>query len=290
MNKTLSEKKILTTFLEKDFKVIIEAKSIPMDILSSEEGYGILGLCLEGNIVFDVHFYEHSLSKGELLIISPGQNVMLKQQSEDFLINYFIVSQGIINDVLIGIFRLSPLFFIHMRKKHQFKLDAAEVGRFQIYYKLMEHRIKPIDLVFGKEYVLNVLRLFYLDLYNNYQNALLLRKITLDGNKENLVYNFFLLIMEYYKVNREIVFYAEKLYITPKYLSRIIREISGQSAKEWIVEYTILEIKSLLHDLSLNIQEIAVKTNFSSQASLGRFFRKHTGMSPSQYRMDISQL
>ena len=251
-------------------------------------GYGILGLCLEGNIEFEVNFHKHSLSKGELLVISPGQNLILIDQSEDFLMNCFILSKDITNDVMIGIFRLSPLFFIYMRKKHRYKLDDMEIVRFMNYYQLIEHRMKPADLVFEREYVLNVLRLFYLDLYNNYQNALLLRKMTSDGNKENLVYNFFLLIMENYKENREVIFYAEKLFITPKYLSRIIKEISGRSAKEWIVEYTISEIKSLLHDLSLNIQEIAVKINFSSQASLGRFFRKHTGMSPSEYRCDIS--
>ena len=47
----------------------------------------------------------------------------------------------------------------------------------------------------------------------------------------------------------------------------------------------ILEIKALLKNTSLNIQEIAIRTNFANQSSLGRFFRKHTGMSLSQYRM-----
>ena len=65
----------------------------------------------------------------------------------------------------------------------------------------------------------------------------------------------------------------------------VIKETSGKSAKDWIVEYIILEIKALLKNTSLNIQEIAIKTNFANQSSLGRFFRKHTGMSLSQYRM-----
>lgn len=291
MNKTLSNRNnTYSRSLEKDFKIITEAKSIPMDVLNSNEGYGILGLCLEGNITFDVYYYEHRLSKGELLVILPGQTVALKDKSEDFLMNYFIVSQDLINDVLTGISRLSPLFFIHMRKKHQYQLIDSEIERFKSYFKLINARIKPVDHIFEREYILNVLRLFYLDLYNNYKNTLLLRKTTSDSNKENLAYNFFLLIMEHYRENREVAFYAEKLFITPKYLSRVIKEISGRSAKDWIVEYTILEIKSLLHDLSLNIQEIAIKTNFSNQASLGRFFRKHIGMSPSQYRFDISQL
>jgi AraC-like DNA-binding protein len=65
----------------------------------------------------------------------------------------------------------------------------------------------------------------------------------------------------------------------------VIKEVSGKSAKDWIVEYIVLEIKALLKNTNMNIQEIAVKTNFANQSSLGRFFRKHTGMSLSQYRM-----
>ena len=69
------------------------------------------------------------------------------------------------------------------------------------------------------------------------------------------------------------------------FLDMVIKETSGKSAKDWIVEYIILEIKALLKNTSLNIQEIAIRTNFANQSSLGRFFRKHTGMSLSQYRM-----
>ena len=65
----------------------------------------------------------------------------------------------------------------------------------------------------------------------------------------------------------------------------VIKEVSGKSAKDWIVESIVLEIKALLKNTNMNIQEIAVKTNFANQSSLGRFFRKHTGMSLSQYRM-----
>lgn len=70
-----------------------------------------------------------------------------------------------------------------------------------------------------------------------------------------------------------------------QYLTMVIKEVSGKSAKDWIVEYIVLEIKALLKNTNMNIQEIAVKTNFANQSSLGRFFRKHTGMSLSQYRM-----
>ena len=104
-------------------------------------------------------------------------------------------------------------------------------------------------------------------------------------NKEELANKFFGLIMKHFKENKDVAFYADKLCITSKYLTMVIKEVSGKSAKDWIVEYIVLEIKALLKNTNMNIQEIAVKTNFANQSSLGRFFRKHTGMSLSQYRM-----
>lgn len=91
--------------------------------------------------------------------------------------------------------------------------------------------------------------------------------------------------MKHFKENKDVAFYADKLCITSKYLTMVIKETSGKSAKDWIVEYVILEIKTLLKNTNMNIQEIAIRTNFANQSSLERFFRKHTGMSLSQYRM-----
>ena len=78
--------------------------------------------------------------------------------------------------------------------------------------------------------------------------------------------------MKHFKENKDVAFYADKLCITSKYLTMVIKETSGKSAKDWIVEYIILEIKALLKNTNLNIQEIAIKTNFANQSSLGRFF------------------
>lgn len=130
-----------------------------------------------------------------------------------------------------------------------------------------------------------MLRYLYLELFNAYQKESTLMTARRDTRKEELANKFFGLIMKHFKENKDVAFYADKLCITSKYLTMVIKETSGKSAKDWIVEYIILEIKALLKNTSLNIQEIAIKTNFANQSSLGRFFRKHTGMSLSQYRM-----
>lgn len=70
------------------------------------------------------------------------------------------------------------------------------------------------------------------------------------------------LLTKYHKRERSMGFYAEQLHITPKYLSSIIKEVSGRSAAEWIDRYVILEAKALLRYSGLSIQEIAYELNF----------------------------
>jgi AraC-like DNA-binding protein len=67
-------------------------------------------------------------------------------------------------------------------------------------------------------------------------------------------------------------------------LSEVVKETSGKSPKDWIIDYSLLEIKELLKNSSLNIQEITIRTKFLNQSALGRFFKRHTNMSPSEYR------
>lgn len=273
-----------TFSFDDDFRVHMKENNIPLQQQPFFSPHGVLGLCLDGNAVIDVYMQEYHVSKGGLIVILPNQLISVKEKDEDFKMNYFVVSQGLINEIVSGISRLSPLFFIHMRKKHYYNLTDDEIYRYEEYYNLIFNRINSQSTVYIKEYIVNTLRLFYLDLYNNFKNSLLTPDEIPESRKEKLAYNFFILIIEHYKKNREVSYYANKLYITPKYLSTIIKDVSGRSAKEWIDEYSMLEIKYLLANTNKNIQEVALEMNFSNQASLGRFFRTHTGMSPSEYR------
>ena len=82
----------------------------------------------------------------------------------------------------------------------------------------------------------------------------------------------------------DIGFYARQLCITPKYLTTLIKRISGQSVSEWIDNYVILEAKTLLKYSTMSIQEIAYYLNFPNQSFFGSYFKRNTGMSPSQYK------
>lgn len=267
-------------------KVYLDAKEIPLRQQLSNISFGIWGLCTQGSASINVYMQEYRMKQGELIVLLPKQLVAIKEQSNDFKMNYFMLSPSLIKDVAsLTTSRISPLFFIHIGKDHYHKLTEEEYFRFNSYYNLTYNRMRSKNAIHEEEYIRNILGLFYLDLYNNFKNKIISTKSPQDCRKEELTHDFFLLIMEHYKENKEVAFYADKLCITPKYLSSVIKEVSSRSAKDWITEYILLEIKYLLTSSNINIQEIATRTNFSNQASLGRFFRKHMDMSPSEYRI-----
>lgn len=96
---------------------------------------------------------------------------------------------------------------------------------------------------------------------------------------------FILLLQDNFRKERFLDFYANKLGITPKHLSRTVKVETGLSAVEWITRYIILEAKVMLRSSTLNIQQISDELNFPSQSFFGKYFKKATGMSPKEYRV-----
>ena len=95
---------------------------------------------------------------------------------------------------------------------------------------------------------------------------------------------FLKLVAEHHHTERTVLFYADKMCLTPKYLSKLVKSATGRSAPEWIDSYVILEIKNMLKYSDMPIKEIAARMNFSNQSVFHKYFRAHTGMTPAQYR------
>lgn len=100
----------------------------------------------------------------------------------------------------------------------------------------------------------------------------------------HLVEKFLMLVQDNFRRERFLDFYADRLEITPKHLSRTVRQQTGYSAVEWINRFIILEAKVMLTSSNLNVQQIAEELNFPSQSFFGKYFKKTTGMSPKEFR------
>lgn len=96
--------------------------------------------------------------------------------------------------------------------------------------------------------------------------------------------DFLSLVRDNHNRERSLAFYADKLYLTPKYLSKLVKSASGKSAHEWIDSFVILEAKNMLKYSGMSIKSIVWELNFPNQTTFYRFFKAQTGMTPSEYR------
>ena len=103
-------------------------------------------------------------------------------------------------------------------------------------------------------------------------------------NKNSIVERFLELVHEHYREERMISYYADRMCLTPKYLSKIVKDNTGRPASEWIENYIILEARAMLQNSDMTIQQIAQSLNFPNQSFFGKYFKRATGMSPKQYR------
>lgn len=102
--------------------------------------------------------------------------------------------------------------------------------------------------------------------------------------QQNIFNHFMELLQENYTQERNINYYADKLCITPRYLSRIIHSVSGHFAGDHIDLFVISEAKQLLRSKKYTILQVSEMLNFTSQSLFGRYFKKFTGYSPKQYQ------
>lgn len=103
------------------------------------------------------------------------------------------------------------------------------------------------------------------------------------SRQEELFDKFITIIRQYCSTEHGIKFYAEKLFVTPQYLAKVVKDVSGKSASVWITEFILLEAKALLTHTNLTIQEVSFNLGFADQSSFGKFFKKNTGMSPKKF-------
>ena len=96
--------------------------------------------------------------------------------------------------------------------------------------------------------------------------------------------DFLRLAQNHHMTERSLGFYADKLYMTPKYLSKMVKNVSGRSAHDWIDTLVVREAQNMLKYTDLPVKEIVTRLNFPNQTTFYRFFKIQTGQTPTEYR------
>ena len=101
---------------------------------------------------------------------------------------------------------------------------------------------------------------------------------------ESLSDRFFRLLALHFREEHTVHYYADRLNLTPKYLSTAIKRITGRPILDWIHEALLIEAAMLLRTTDLTVLEIADRLNFSTPSAFVQFFKKHTGTTPKKMR------
>lgn len=274
--------------MSEDFEIHTNISLLPANEHEAYLEEGFSGICTGGSAVIELSSVRCQISKYDLVTILPLQLVSIYEISNDFSMTFFKVGKVMFQDIMSGMGKLTPNFFFYMRKNFCSRLTDSEAKRFLNYCRVIHFRGSNDDPLYRRETILRLLRIYYWDHYVAFQKKTTANNYPLLGShKEKIAARFDMLVSEYYNTHREITFYADKLHISPLYLTKVIQEINGQGAREKIADYVVVGIKSLLRDANQEIKDIARQTGFATQSSLSRFFRQHTGMSPSEYRRTI---
>ncbi len=248
-----------------------------MDVLT-------VGLCLEGEGILNISLREFRLSQGVMVVALPNQIIEYNRFSPDYKGIFFAVSKNVLES-LPKVGNALSLFF-YLKDCPCFNLTPHEQDVVKEYYGFVRKRLGDKEIAYRKEIAMGLMKGFFFELCNILKNHAPATAVPVKAKsrKEHIFERFYTSLVESYQAERSVKFYADKLCLTPKHLSGVVKEVSGKTVGEWIDEFVILEAKALLNSSSLNIQEIADRLNFANQSFFGKYFKHYTGMSPKEYR------
>lgn len=246
------------------------------------EGCVIL-FCREGSADVIISQIQRTLKPNSLALLLPGAMLLLANRSEDFRVSFCSFSHDLFSEAA---FRLDPSFFHSLRERPVTMASQHIAQGANIWFDMAAYTYADRENVFRNTIIKNRLQNLLLETYDKMLRFAFPEQDASDTTtrQTELFQRFVSLLHEYCAQEREVSFYADKLCISTRYLSNIVQRIARTSAKHFIDRSVVLEIKMMLQSTDLSVQEIAYKLKFPDQSYLGRFFKKHTGMSPSEYR------
>lgn len=243
--------------------------------------YASIMICTKGELNIKINLEEHHVTAPALVTLMPGQIIELIESSVDTHLYAIALSKRFIDMINIPGWQQQ---YMEMYNNPLHPLDEQALRAVHIFYTILYHAAANTANPFRLQVIENLIRVFY---YGGVSN---LRPCSDNApiSKSNIVRRFMELVQEHYREERLIGFYADRLCITPKYLSKLMKENTGRSAGDWIENHVILEARALLQSSDMTIQQIASSLNFPNQSFFGKYFKRATGLSPKQYRNNRS--
>lgn len=241
----------------------------------------LLGLCLKGTATIKINFREFTIHPGYVLAILPTQIVRLIEKSEDFFIESLYISfDFIINMPLPQHFDVS----LHFKDYPCLPVADTMMQNLLEYFSFIVKQYSRADIAYRDTVVKGLLYSLLTEFIAIYRTNETDKKHIPSTRKEELTEKFLTLLMTHFKEERSVEFYADKLFITRKHLSKTVKDITGRSVMDWIHIVLIANAKMQLRNSKKTVSEISEELNISNLSFFCRLFKDQTGVSPLEYR------
>lgn len=240
-------------------------------------------ICMSGQMEMKIDMTDYTLNSGDAVTILPGRFFQIKRISDDARCLFMAMSPDFIS--YVGDVKLGIALGRKLQEMPIYHPTPLEMDDLVSIYKSLKGKLLNPEYRFKEEVARSYLRIMQCNIFQTFigetQEQPDQRPI---NRKEELFLNFLAVVKECYSQSRSITFYADKLFVSPKYLSSVVHEVSGTYATDWINQHVILEAKALLREKNTSIKYVSNKLNFANQSFFAKYFKQHTGYTPKEYK------
>lgn len=247
------------------------------------DGY-IIGICTRGSAEVEVNLQVFESKPDAVLLATPFHVLRIYNSSPDFLCRFVVFSRSFLSGNGMNSHFLESFSYFKNTATPVIYLNEKDAKVMLDIYALIQDKLQQEEHPYRAELSRTALTMLLYEVAALYDQQHISIKSKM-SRKQELNNQFQNLVFRHYKVHRNVQYYADELCVSPKHLTETIKEVTGKTAGEWVDDAVILEAKVLLRNHEISIAQVAEDIHFPDQSTFGKYFKKHTGHSPTEYRI-----
>jgi AraC-like DNA-binding protein len=244
-------------------------------------------LCRRGTLDVEINLHQYHVTENTLIVVNPDALIRCTNIDYTDIDAYTLfVSTGFLLDVNIDLNAVNVRSLVEKRSPF-FALTLDDTNMFSRYLELLDkNAAHDSETIFSRNIARSLIQAVIYQLFQFSFNRINAKRTDNPALNRRTTYvrDFMRLVHLNYVRERSVTFYADKLFISPKYLSLLVKNATGRSALDWINQFVTIEAKNLLKFSGKNVQQVAYALNFPNQSSFGKYFKHQTGLSPLAYQ------
>lgn len=244
--------------------------------------FGAIIICRRGVATMRIDFKDWELHEGAVIIIFPGEALILQQVSEDFTVEMLRYDAAMLREASL---QLEHTVYSSLRADRCRKDRPVVTAIIDNMFALLKVYFTQQDCTCLDQLVLYQLKAFFTGFYDWIVRSRAERLPETGSRRTRELFSGFMEALERdYRQYRDVAYYAHRLSVTPKYLNIIVQRVTGHTAKAIIDQYVVMQLKLSLRSTNYSVKQLTWDYQFSDTSFFCRYFKQHTGLTPQQYR------